>query len=89
MKSKNGAEKIIKPSRRKLRFDFRSKFSNSILRRKIFMAEKNYVVAASVESGNKNCIVVEQGAIIMATHRIVFGPDTKENCERWKRANCR
>ena len=53
------------------------------------MAEKKYVVAASVESGNKNCIVVEQDAIIMATHRIVYGPDTRENCERWKSANCK
>lgn len=52
------------------------------------MADKKYIVAASVE-GNKDCIVVEEGAIIMATHRKVYGPDTKENCESWKRANCR
>ena len=53
------------------------------------MADKKYIVAARVESGNKDCIVVEEDAIIMATHRRVYGPDTKENCERWKRSNCK
>jgi hypothetical protein len=53
------------------------------------MADKKYIVAARVESQNKDCIVVEEGAIIMATHRRVYGPDTKENCERWKRSHCK
>jgi hypothetical protein len=53
------------------------------------MADKKYIVAARVESNNKDCIVVEEGAMIMATHRRVYGPDTKENCERWKRSNCK
>ena len=52
------------------------------------MADKKYIVAASVE-GNKHCIVVEEDAVIIATHRKVYGPDTKENCERWKSGNCK
>lgn len=53
------------------------------------MADKKFVVAARVETENKDCIVVEESAMIMATHRIVFGPDTKGNCERWKSRNCK
>ncbi len=53
------------------------------------MADKKYIVAASVDSDNKDCMVVEEDAIIIGTHRKVYGPDTKENCERWKRSNCR
>lgn len=53
------------------------------------MADKKYIVAARVETDNKDCIVVEEGAMMMATHRRVYGPDTKENCERWKRSNCK
>jgi hypothetical protein len=53
------------------------------------MADKKYIVAARVGTDHKDCIVVEESAIIMATHRKVFGPDTKENCERWKRGNCK
>ena len=52
------------------------------------MAEKKYVVAARVETNYKDCIVVEADAMIMATHRVVYGPDTKENCEQWKRSHC-
>lgn len=53
------------------------------------MADKKYVVAARVETKYKDCIVVPEGSMIVATHRVVYGPDTKENCERWKRANCK
>ncbi len=52
------------------------------------MADKKYIVAARVETDNKDCIVVEEGAMIMATHRVVYGPDTKEKCEQWKSWNC-
>jgi len=72
------------------------KFNVLILRRKIkiirgekFMADKKYIVAARVETDNKDCIVVEEGAMIMATHRVVYGPDTKEKCEQWKSRNCK
>lgn len=53
------------------------------------MADKKYIVAARVETDNKDCIVVEADAMIMATHRVVYGPDTKEKCEQWKNRNCR
>lgn len=53
------------------------------------MEDNKYIVAARVETENEDCIVVEEGAMIMATHRKVFGPDTKENCERWKSRNCK
>jgi len=53
------------------------------------MANKKYIVAARVNTSYEDCIVVEEGAMIMATHRVVYGPDTKEKCEEWKRRNCR
>lgn len=53
------------------------------------MADKKYIVAARVETANKDCIVVKADALIAATHRKVFGPATKEICERWKRQNCK
>jgi hypothetical protein len=53
------------------------------------MAETKYVVAARVETKYKDCIVVEEGAIVVGTHRVVYGPDTKEKCEQWKRRNCK
>lgn len=51
--------------------------------------EKKYVVAARVGTEYKDCLVAPADALIMATHRQVYGPDTRENCERWKRRNCR
>lgn len=53
------------------------------------MADKKYVVAARVETKYGDCIVVEEGSMIMASHRIVYGPDTKEKCEAWKSRNCK
>ncbi len=50
---------------------------------------EKYIVAARVETENKDCIVAPADAMIMATHRKVFGPDTKENCENWKSRNCK
>jgi hypothetical protein len=52
------------------------------------MADKKYVVAARVDS-NTDCMVVEEDAIIIGTHRVVYGPETKEKCEEWKRRNCK
>lgn len=53
------------------------------------MADTKYVVAARVDTKYEDCIVVEEDAMIMATHRVVYGPDTRENCEAWKRSNCK
>jgi hypothetical protein len=50
--------------------------------------ENKYIVAAEVDTKYKGCIVAPADAMIMATHRRVYGPDTKENCERWKNKNC-
>lgn len=50
---------------------------------------EKYIVAASVETKYEDCIVVPEDAMIIATHRRVFGPDTKENCEKWKSKNCK
>ena len=47
-----------------------------------------YVVAAEVATNYKGCIVAPEGAMIVATHTVVYGPDTKENCEKWKNQNC-
>lgn len=53
------------------------------------MAETKYVVAARVGTNYEDCIVAPEGSMIMATHRIVYGPDTRENCEAWKRSHCK
>jgi hypothetical protein len=53
------------------------------------MTDKKYVVAARVATKYEDCIVVEEGTIIVATHRVVYGPATKEKCEEWKRKNCK
>lgn len=52
------------------------------------MSEKKYVVAARV-GDDKDCIVAPADALIAATHRVVYGPETKEKCEQWKRRHCR
>ena len=52
------------------------------------MKQEKYVVAARVDD-NKDCIVAPADSMIQATHRVVFGPDTKENCEKWKAKNCK
>ncbi len=46
-----------------------------------------YIVVARVETKNKDCIVVPQDAMVMATHRKVYGPDTKQSCENLKSRN--
>ena len=51
--------------------------------------EQKYIVIARVETEYEDCEVVEEGAMFMMTHRQVFGPDTKENCENWKSQNCK
>lgn len=48
-----------------------------------------YIVAARVDTKYKDCIVAPADAMIVATHRKVFGPDTKEKCEQWKSRNCK
>ncbi len=49
---------------------------------------EKYIVAARVETKYEDCIVAPADAMIIATHSKVFGPDTKENCEKWKSTNC-
>jgi len=51
--------------------------------------EKRYVVAAEVATKYKGCIVAPEDSMIVATHTVVFGPDTRENCEKWKKQNCK
>lgn len=59
-----------------------------------------YIVAARIETAYKNCIVVrENDALVGAhglsfapasrTHKKVFGPASREECEKWRAANCR
>ena len=53
--------------------------------------ETRYIVAALVaSSGEKeqDCMVVEEDAIIIATHRQVYGPASREECEQWAAENC-
>jgi hypothetical protein len=51
--------------------------------------EKRYIVAARVDSDYADCIVAEEDALIVATHRKVFGPASKQGCEQWKSRNCK
>lgn len=51
--------------------------------------DKKFIVIAEVETEYENCQVIEAGANFAATHRKVFGPDSREACERWKQQNCR
>lgn len=51
--------------------------------------ENEYIVAARVGTNYEDCIVAPADSMIVATHRKVYGPDTKANCEKWKRANCK
>ena len=53
------------------------------------MADEKYVVAARVDTNYEDCMVVPEGSMIVGTHRVVYGPDTKEKCERWKRSHCK
>ena len=52
------------------------------------MAKEKYVAAARVDN-EKDCIIKSSGAMIAAAHRVVFGPEIKENCEKWKSSNCK
>lgn len=51
--------------------------------------EDKYIVAARVETKYEDCIVAPADSMIMATHAKVYGPDTKEKCEAWKKQNCK
>ena len=51
--------------------------------------EDKFIVAAEVGTNYKGCIVAPADAMIIATHSKVYGPDTKQNCENWKRQNCK
>jgi hypothetical protein len=53
------------------------------------MAEEQYVVAARVGTKYEDCIVAPADAMIIGTHRVVYGPATKAQCDAWKRANCK
>ncbi len=51
--------------------------------------EEKYIVAAEVATKYKGCIVAPADAMIIATHRKVYGPASKEKCEQWKKRNCK
>jgi hypothetical protein len=57
--------------------------------KKIMGDKEKYIVAARVGTNFEDCIVAPADAMIIATHRKVYGPDTKEKCERWKNRNCK
>ncbi|HMC22380.1 MAG TPA: hypothetical protein VKL19_11060 [Thermoanaerobaculia bacterium] len=50
-------------------------------------SEKNHYVAAPLGS-YEDCIVYGPGQAVPATYQDVYGPDTRENCERWKKQHC-
>lgn len=50
---------------------------------------KEYIVAARIGTEYKDCIVAPADAMIIATHRKVFGPESRVLCEEWKNKNCK
>ena len=52
------------------------------------MDNDQYIVAAEVGTSYKGCIVAPADAMIVATHRKVFGPASKSECENWRKQNC-
>ena len=53
------------------------------------MADKKYIVAARVESKNKDCIVVEAKRDDYGDSSQSLRTRHKRKCEQWKRGNCR
>lgn len=51
--------------------------------------EDKYIVVARVNTNYEDCFVAPADAMIIATHRRVYGPDTKQKCEQWKSRNCK
>lgn len=51
--------------------------------------EKQFIVAARIGTEYKDCIVASADSIIIATHRKVFGPQSRVLCEEWKNKNCK
>lgn len=51
---------------------------------------KEYYVASRVDSGkiHEDCIIYGPDEVIPATHRNVYGPDTRKKCEEWAADNC-
>ena len=50
--------------------------------------ENKFIVAARIGTEYEDCIVVPEDAIIIATHRKVYGPESRVLCEEWKNRNC-
>ncbi|HEX9962272.1 MAG TPA: hypothetical protein VGB00_15165 [Pyrinomonadaceae bacterium] len=48
-----------------------------------------YIVAAMVGTNYEACIVAAEDDMIIATHTRVFGPASREECERWRDKNCK
>ncbi len=47
-----------------------------------------FIVAARIGSDYGDCIVAPEDALIVETHRKVFGPASEEECEQWRKQNC-
>jgi hypothetical protein len=47
-----------------------------------------YIVAAMVGTKYEDCIVAAEDDMIIGTHTRVFGPASREECERWRDENC-
>lgn len=47
-----------------------------------------YIVAARVDTKYEDCIVAAEDDMIIMTHTRVFGPASREECERWRDENC-
>src|ERR1043165_6257604 len=51
--------------------------------------EGGFIVASLVGAkGNTGCTIFPEDAIIPMIYAKVFGPDTLQNCEKWKGENC-
>ena len=50
--------------------------------------DKKYYVAAPLGT-SENCIVYGPGEVVPGNYQELYGPDTKDNCERWKQRYCK
>ena len=72
--------------------DIKSKYAWKIVIALMLLAVicgcQHYMVIAPVGSNLPGCSVKKADAMIIGTHRKVFGPASLDDCEKWQREIC-
>lgn len=55
---------------------------------KDYVGRERYIVAARVETEYEDCFIAKETDVIIDTHRQVFGPASRSDCEEWMAKNC-